>query len=118
MKCHKYLKDLLPVEDDGLCLDFSVLNVHHVSGQDDRNVFANSNQITMPVGHVLVGDARCDVEHDDGTLALDVVPVTETTELLLTSCVPHVEPETNKLLRNRVWVRAPKLKHRNHVKQQ
>ena len=111
MKCHKYLKVLLPVEDDGLCLDFSVLNVHLVSGQDDRNVFANSNQITMPVRHVLVGDARCDVEHDDGALALDVVPVTETTELLLTGCVPHVEPETNKLLRNR----GSGSERRNHV---
>ena len=37
----------------------------------------------MPVGNVLVGDTRGDIEHDDTALAVDVVTVTETTELLL-----------------------------------
>ena len=115
MKCHKYLKVLLPVEDDGLCLDFSVLDVHLVSGQNDGNVFANSNQIAMPVRNVLVCHAGCDVEHDDGALALDVVTVTETTELLLTGCVPHVEPETKQNVEKpRGWVRAQQLKRRNN----
>eukprot|EP00965_Chrysotila_dentata_P239979 6203417-Pleurochrysis_carterae.AAC.1 len=30
-----------------------------------------ARQIAVPVGHILVGDTRCDVEHDDGALALD-----------------------------------------------
>ena len=37
----------------------------------------------MPVGDVLVSDPGGDVEHDDGTLALDVVTVAQTAELLL-----------------------------------
>jgi hypothetical protein len=37
----------------------------------DWNVLANTRQVTMPVGHILVGDAGGDVEHDDGALALD-----------------------------------------------
>ena len=47
----------------------------------------------MPVGHVLVGDAGGDVEHDDTTLALDVVTVAETTELLLSSGIPDIEAD-------------------------
>lgn len=47
----------------------------------------------MPVGHVLVGDAGSDVEHDDAALALDVVAIAEATELLLTGSVPDVEAD-------------------------
>ena len=52
----------------------------------------------MPVGDVLVGDAGGHVEHDDTALAVDVVSVSETTELLLTSGVPHVELDLTKVL--------------------
>lgn len=47
----------------------------------------------MPVGDVLVGDTRGNVEHDDTALSLDVVAVTETAELLLASGVPNVEAD-------------------------
>ncbi len=47
----------------------------------------------MPVGDVLVGDAGGDVEHNDTALALDVVAVTEATELLLTRGIPDVEAD-------------------------
>lgn len=46
---------------------------------------------TVPVGDVLVGDAGSHIEHDDTALAVDVVTITKTTELLLTSCVPDIE---------------------------
>lgn len=47
----------------------------------------------MPVWNVLVGDTRRDVEHDDTTLTLDVVAISETSKLLLSSSVPHVETD-------------------------
>ena len=59
----------LPVENDGLCLDLPVLDVDLVSGEDDGDVFAHSDQISVPVGDVLVGHSGGYVEHDDGTLA-------------------------------------------------
>lgn len=46
----------------------------------------------MPSGHVFVGEAGGDVEHDDGALPVDVVSISEATKLLLASCVPAVEP--------------------------
>ena len=58
-------------------------------------------QLTVPVGDVLVGDTRGHIEHDDTALAVDVVTVSETTELLLTGCVPDVELDLAEVLRNR-----------------
>lgn len=49
----------------------------------------------MPVGHVLVCDSGGDVEHDDSALAVDVVAVSETSELLLSSGIPHVESDVS-----------------------
>lgn len=45
----------------------------------------------MPVRDVLVGDAGRYVEHDDATLAVDVVAIPQTTEFLLSSSIPDVE---------------------------
>ena len=45
----------------------------------------------MPVGDVLVCDTRGNVEHDDTALSVDVVTVSETTELLLTGGIPDLE---------------------------
>ena len=54
--------------------------------------------LTVPVGDVLVGDAGSNVKHDDTALAVDVVAITETTELLLTCGVPHVELNLTQVL--------------------
>lgn len=53
---------------------------------------------TVPVGDVLVGDTGGDIEHDDTALAVDIVTIAETTELLLTSGIPHVELDGTKVL--------------------
>ena len=53
----------------------------------------------MPVGNVLVGNAGGDIEHDDTALAVDVVTVAETTELLLTGGIPDVELNLAVVLR-------------------
>lgn len=87
------LEVLLPMKHDGLGLDFSVLDVDLVTGQHDGYVLADADQIAMPIGHVLVSDARRHVEHDDGALALDVVAVAQAAELFLAGRVPHVEPD-------------------------
>jgi hypothetical protein len=47
----------------------------------------------VPVGDVLVGDTRGNIKHDDTALAVDVVAITETTELLLAGGVPDVEDD-------------------------
>lgn len=52
----------------------------------------------MPVGNVLVGNSGSDVEHDDAALAVDVVAISQTAELLLSCCVPDVELDLAKVL--------------------
>lgn len=54
--------------------------------------------LTMPVGNVLVGDSGGNVEHDDCALSVDVVTVSQTTELLLTSRVPDIELDWTQVL--------------------
>jgi hypothetical protein len=54
---------------------------------------------TMPVGHILVCDARGNIEHDDTALAVNVVAITETTELLLAGGIPDVELNLTEVLR-------------------
>ena len=56
----------------------------------------------MPVGDVLVGDTRGHIEHDDTALAVDIVTISETTELLLTGRVPHVELDRSQVLAYRL----------------
>lgn len=67
----------------------------HVSELPKRSV---GGKRTVPVGNVLVGNARGDIEHDDTALSVDVVSVTETTELLLTSSVPDIELDLTVVL--------------------
>lgn len=51
----------------------------------------------MPVGNILVGDSGSNVEHDDTTVTIDVVTVSETSKLLLTGSIPHIELELPKV---------------------
>lgn len=53
---------------------------------------------TVPVGNVLVGDTGGDIEHDDTGLAVDVVTITETTELLLAGGIPDIELNGTQVL--------------------
>lgn len=85
------------MENNGLGLDFPILDVNFVARQDYGNILANSYQIPMPVGNVLVGDSGCDIKHDDGTLALNVVTISEATKLFLTSSVPNIESDGSSI---------------------
>jgi hypothetical protein len=98
------LEVLLSVECYGRGLDFAFLDVNLVSAKHDGDVLANSLQVSVPVGNVLVGDSRCDVEHDDTTLTLNVVTISQTTKLLLTSSIPDIECQITKVGVELEWV--------------
>ncbi len=53
---------------------------------------------TVPVGNVLVGNSGGNVEHDDTTLAVDIVSITQTTELLLSCSIPDIELNVAQVL--------------------
>ena len=52
----------------------------------------------MPIGDVLVGDARCDIKHDDAALSVDVIAISETTKLFLPRSIPDVELDGSQVL--------------------
>lgn len=52
----------------------------------------------MPVGDVLVGDAGSDIEHDDTALAIDIVTITKTSELLLSCSIPDIKLDVTQVL--------------------
>lgn len=79
------------MKDYALGFDLSVLDVNFVAAKYNRYVFANPDQIAMPVWYVFVGDARRNVKHDDGALSLNVVTVAKAAKFLLTGGIPNVE---------------------------
>jgi len=52
----------------------------------------------VPVGDVLVGDAGSDIEHDDTALAIDIVTITKTSELLLSCSIPDIKLDVTQVL--------------------
>ena len=85
------LKILLSVEHNALSLDLPVLDIHLVPGQHDGDVLADPDQIPMPVRHVLIGDTRGYVEHDDGTLTLNICDYREFLDLTTISIYIHTK---------------------------
>ena len=77
------------------------LNIDLVTAKDNGNVLADTLEIAMPVGHVLVRDTSSDIEHDDTTLALDIVPIAKSAKFFLTSRVPYVEADRAEVGRER-----------------
>jgi len=65
------LQVLLSVESDLFGLDLSVFDVDFVAHEHDWDAFANSDQVFVPLGNILIGNAGADVEHDDAALATD-----------------------------------------------
>lgn len=63
------------MESDLLGLHLAVLDIDLVTAQHNGDVGAHTEDISVPVGHILVCHSGCDVEQDDGALSLDAVVV-------------------------------------------
>ena len=72
------LEFVAPVVGNHFSLDFSVLDIDFVPTEDDWNVVTDSTKVPMPFRNVFIGNSRADIEHDDGALPTDIVPVTKT----------------------------------------
>lgn len=113
------LKVLLSVKCDLLGLHLPVLDINLVATQDNRDVLTDSaidstadvgqpdltdgtqsnmflgspTEVSVPCGHILVCKPRGNIKHDDSALAMNVVSITKSSKLLLTSCVPAVKAQ-------------------------
>ena len=61
------------MESDLLGLNLAVLHVDLVTNKDDGDVLANTDEIFVPLGDILVGDAGAHIKHDDGAVSTDAI---------------------------------------------
>ena len=73
------------------------LHINLVTAQDNGDALADALEVAVPVGHVFVGNPRSHVEHNNTTLALDVVAISQTTELFLAGSVPYIKADVTKV---------------------
>lgn len=85
------LQVLFTMEGDLLGLHLTVTDINLVSNKNNRDGLADTGQILVPLGHVGVGDAGADIEHDDAAVSTDVIAISETAKLFLAGRVPNVE---------------------------
>jgi hypothetical protein len=55
-------------------------------------------RLTMPVWYVLISDTGGNIKHDNTTLSVDIVAVSQTTKLFLSSGVPDIEDDVTQVL--------------------
>ena len=58
------------MKDNRFGLDFAIFNVNFVTTKNYRDIFTNSDQISVPIWDIFVGDTRGYIKHDYSTLAL------------------------------------------------
>ena len=71
------------MKGDLLRLHLTILDFDLITAKNNGNVFTNTCQVTVPIGYILVRNSRSYIEHDNGALSLDVVPITKTTKFLI-----------------------------------
>jgi hypothetical protein len=87
------LEILLSVENNLFGLNLSVFDINFVSNQNNWDVFANSDEIFVPLWNVLICDSGADIEHDNTTVTTNVISISESSKLLLTGGIPYVEKD-------------------------
>ena len=85
------LQVLFTVEGNLLGLHLSVTDINLIANKNNRDGLADTGQILVPFGHVGIGDAGADIEHDDAAVATNVITITETTKFFLASSIPNIE---------------------------
>lgn len=85
------------MKHDTLGLYFPILDVDFVTAENNRYVFADTDQISVPVGYIFIRHSGCDIEHDYSTLSLNIIAIAQTSELFLTGRIPDVETDRSTI---------------------
>lgn len=81
------------MEGNLLGLHFTIFDIDLVTDEGNWDILTNSNQVLVPLWNILVSDSGADIEHDDTAVATNVVSVSESSELLLSSGIPNIEKD-------------------------
>lgn len=92
------------MEGNLLGFDLTVLDLHLITSEYDRNILTHACEITVPVWHIFVSNTGCHIEHDNGALALDVVSVAKPAKFFLAGGVPYVELDWPSVGVEEEWV--------------
>lgn len=65
------LDSVFPGENDLSGFDLSVFDVDFVSDENNGNSIADSGDILVPFGNVLISNSGANVEHNDGAVGSD-----------------------------------------------
>ena len=57
------------MEGNLLGLDFAVRHVNLVANENDGNVLADTDEVLVPLGDILICDARANIKHDDSAVS-------------------------------------------------
>lgn len=96
LRAHFNICDVfLTVKSYLLGFHFSVLHINLVSDQDDGNVPSNSDEITVPNRRFFVRVTGCDIEEEKCTRGVDVIAVSQSSELLLPGCIPDLTVDSS-----------------------
>lgn len=87
----------LSVETDLAGLDFSVFDVGLISNETNGNVGTDLGEVLVPFVDISIGVSGGEVEHDDGTVGLDIITLSEFSEFFLTSSVPNIKGDFSKV---------------------
>ncbi len=87
------LKVLFAMEGHLFRFHLTVFHVDLVTAKNNGNILANAAKITMPSRYILISETRGHIEHNNSALAMNVVAITKTTELFLSSSIPTVETD-------------------------
>lgn len=74
-----------------LGFDLSVLDFYLISRENNGDILTDARKVAMPVWDIFVGNTRRNVKHDNGTLTLNIIPVTQSPKFFLPSSIPDVE---------------------------
>jgi len=92
------------MEYDALGFDFSILDINFVTTKNNWYVFADTDQIPMPIGYIFVCYPGCNVKHDNGTLSLNIIAVAKATKFFLASCIPDIEADRSTIGMKDQWM--------------
>lgn len=87
------LKVLFAMESHLFRFHLAVFHINLVTTENNGDVLAHAAKITMPGRYIFICKTRSHIEHNNSTLAMNVVTITEATELFLSCCVPAVETD-------------------------
>ena len=96
---------------DAFGFDFSILDIDLVSSEYNWDIFADTDQITMPIWNVFVSDTWRHIKHNDRALSLNiyyvpinsrktseapkitlnVITITESSKFFLTGGIPNIK---------------------------